>query len=310
VHESRFNPHELDPEEWIGVDMGGSGARVRRVVAENGEVIPGEAHREIEWPKSDWRPRLLAEQLADPPDQREQAEARLRLDRLVEAIEEVSAGSTGPVAIAAAGRRTDGDRGLAIVRNGPRIPDLLDQLERRLSTSELFLCSDGLAGAWGEAVGRGGGLRGVKRGLYLGGGSGLAEALLIDGTPRELPKEWRKAWQPAEDGGPGFEDLLAPGYINQEWARRAGGDAAPLEVRAADGETGAREFLAEIRQRLLAHVELRQKEHAATFERVVVAQALSRILAGVELPRGITLSRLRSAPLIGAVAAALRGSHA
>jgi len=306
---------DLRGELWIGVDWGGSGARVRRVGTDpGGEGLVGIGpDRRIEWPRSDWRPLPLAEQLradAPSPDERERAEAELRLELLSKEIHASAAGERFQLAVAAPGLRTADGRGVGVVRNGPRIPRLLDELAERLGTLPPIRCTDGLAGAWGERVGRGGGLAGVENGWYLGGGSGIAEGLVSGGLVHELPAEFPRPWQLEGPGGTDFEGLLAPSHVNREWAERSGaGETGFVEDRAAAGDARAREFLAELDRRLAAFVELRRASFeeltGSSLERIVIGQAWTRILASLELPPLVRLSNLREAPVLGAVAQAL-----
>src|SRR5262245_9793276 len=86
------------------------------------------------------------------------------------------------------GLKTKDGRGVAVMRNGPRLPDFLDVLERRLIQGGLVLScpippllSDGDACTLGEETDAHGLLRGVSNAYYLGGGTGLAEGLKLAG---------------------------------------------------------------------------------------------------------------------------------
>lgn len=313
-----FHRH-LQGDPWIGVDWGGSGARVRRVAEDpgGGGLVGVGPERRIEWPRSEWRPRPLAEQLlpdTSPPDEAERYEAELRLELLSDAIRAIAAGERFRLALAAPGLRTADGRGVRVVRNGPRIPRLRDELAERLDTTPPPVSTDGLAGAWGERVGRGGGLATVENGWYLGGGSGIAEGFVIAGRAHELPAELPRPWQLAGPGGLDFERLLAPLHVNGEWAHRAGArDPGLVEDRAAAGDARARALLAELGDRLIALVEIRRASFeeltGARLERVVVGQAWTRMLASLELPPIVSLSCLREAPVLGAVVQAIFELH-
>ncbi|MBI5363285.1 MAG: ROK family protein, partial [Planctomycetes bacterium] len=152
------------------------------------------------------------------------------------------------------GLKTADGRGIGVLRNGPRMPDFCAQLERELATEGLrlarpiqTLASDGEACAWGEECDAQGLLRGVGNAYYLGGGTGLAEALKLrgeilglDAVKQTLPK----AWQMESKAGAVFEEWLSMRAINERFAARAG-IGAPLssedlpEVRAAAGDEEA-----------------------------------------------------------------------
>ena len=169
----------------IGVDVGGSGARLWRVQKE-GELwrVQGQGVR-LDWQLSDWEPEPLDRQLGGcevRPD--EQREADRRLDRIAAAV--VQLGGCTHLALAVPGLRSPDGAGVVVARNGPRIPELLPGLEQRLGLKGAHLCGDGLAGAAGERRGVDGALRSVACGLYLGGGTGLAEAVFQGGQVSEL----------------------------------------------------------------------------------------------------------------------------
>jgi hypothetical protein len=281
----------------IGVDVGGSGARLWRVHNE-GELwrVEGQGIR-LEWELSAWVPVPLDRQLdgcdvlAD-----EQREATRRLDRIAGAVEQL--GGCTQLALAVPGLRSSDGRGVLVARNGPRIPDLLGGLEQRIGLEGSHLCGDGLAGAAGELRGVDGALRGVGSGLYLGGGTGLAEALVVGGQVSELGADMPKAWRVEVEGGRTLEDSLAPFHMRRD-----------PELLDAQGELVAQR----IWPRLAAYVALRRAQFASAFgaplERIVVAQGLARLLRKATLPgedweRHVVLSNLSAAPALGAVALA------
>ena len=303
---------ETPATSWIGVDVGGSGARACVVAEGEGLLFAGEPVT-IDWPEGEWRPLPLAEQLAEPPppiESEERAEGARRVEQLAGAIETLAGAAELRVALAVPGLWTPDARGIAAWRNGPRLPGLLDALEERLGTDRITMASDGPAGALGELHGRGGALRETLHGWYLAGGSGLAEAAIVGGEVVPLGGELKKAWELEGGSGRSFEDLLAPRRINEEWVRRCGGGAGAgrPERRAAEGDPLARELMAEIGGRLAEYVERRTADYrrvfAAELERVVIGQRSVPLLSGLELPPRVRLSGLRLAPALGAVAAA------
>ncbi len=309
------NPDAPAPR-WIGVDVGGSGARACAVLEGEGLRAAGEPVT-FEWPEGAWRPLPLAEQLEDGPppiESEERAEGLRRVELLAGAIETLTGAAKPRVALAVPGLWTPDGRGIAAWRNGPRLPGLLDVLGERLGTNRITMASDGPAGALGELHGHGGALRGARNGWYLAGGSGLAEAAIVRGEVVALGGELRRAWELTDGSGRSFEDLLAPRRLNEEWARRGGGDGAGWpERRAAEGDPLARELMAEIGDRLSEYVERRTADYRRVFqaelERVVVGQRSVTLLSGLELPPHIRLSGLRLAPALGAVAAARRSAR-
>lgn len=178
---------------------------------------------------------LAFEKGAVRPSGLEGAQARLWLEAAAQAIASVAeqAGKTRVrLGVCMPGLKTADGRGIAVMRRGPRIPDYLDHLERLLAEGGLALgrhvarlSSDGEACAHGERIDAHGLLRGIGCAYYLGGGTGLAEALVIEGGIRgfdALAGFVRKAWQMEATGGRIVEDLLSPRGMNSAYAALSG----------------------------------------------------------------------------------------
>jgi len=137
-----------------------------------------------------------------------------------------------PLGICWPGQKSADGRGIVVMRNGPRDPAFLDQLEAELAARGIELAapiprlaSDGVTGALGERWAALGGMRDVLNALYFAGGSGLAEALLVAGRVRALdeltppvPKafelripSWRTTLKALDHGLAVYEDVLSPG---------------------------------------------------------------------------------------------------
>lgn len=311
--------HDDPPRpSWIGVDVGGSGARACLVALTRNGLAPLGEPVTLDWPAGTWRPVPLSLQLADPappiaPDELE--EGARRLDLLASLVDALCAGAPLPVALAFPGLRTPDGRGIAVWSNGPRLPDLLEALGRRLGSRSITHEIDGPAGALGELHGAGGALRDTRNAWYVAGGSGLAEAAIVDGevvflADTSLPQAWQLVGEP---GGRTFEDLLAPRRVDEEWERLAGTVAPGFpEQRAAAGDPLARAFLDTLAERLAAYLDRRRADFRRAFgtdlERVAIGQRSVPLFAELELPPLVRLSTLRLAPALGAVAAARRRS--
>jgi hypothetical protein len=107
--------------------------------------------------------------------------------------------------LAMPGLKTADGRGLAFARNGPRIPEFAERLTELLVCEGVELAApigellgDGWCAGVGETWGEGGALHGWRTAYYLGGGTGLAEALVLGGELVPLldvgewfPPAWR-----------------------------------------------------------------------------------------------------------------------
>ena len=313
---------------WIGVDVGASKVAAYLVV-EGGsgpedELQVAAAHVEVPF-ETGFCPEPLEVQLAPvakgrpielAPAEREDGERRIEaIARCVAQVAEAGGAGRFSLACAAPGRRTADGRGLAVVRNGPRLPELCDRLEQRLieggfelSRPVATLVGDDVAGAHGELHGEGGALRAADVGLYVGGGTGVAEALCAEGRVETLGRLG-----------------LAPAYLLRDGAGNLWEDRVSMRALGASADVPgalAERLFEFLEQRIAALAALAPPRRADT---VVLAQSLGRWLAAdaggqavaTELRarwesersvRGVSLalSTLRAAPALGAVFLAWR----
>ncbi len=125
-------------------------------------------------------------------------------------------------------------RSIVRARHGPVLPDLMPALERALGAAVAArdvhgLFADGLAALAGECEAPDGALSAARSGYLMHAGTGVAEALLVDGAARTLDQmepAWPKAWQ-SDLAGENVEDLFARGALE-----RVAGDPAELDRRA------------------------------------------------------------------------------
>lgn len=240
-----------EDEFLIGVDGGATEVKAHEVVAlprdgESAGGIPtlalGPASASFLYDRArgfrpvPMPPQLLAFQKgAIRPGGLEGAQARLWLEssaRAIASVAEEAGKRRARIGICMPGLKTADGRGIAVMRRGPRIPDYLDRLEALLAEAGLTLerpvarlSSDGEACAHGERIDAHGLLRGISCAYYLGGGTGIAEALVIEGAIRgfdALAGFVRKAWQMEAPGGRIVEDLLSPRGMNSAYAALSG----------------------------------------------------------------------------------------
>ena len=205
--------------------------------------------------------------------------------------------------IAFPGKKTADGRGIEFALNGPRVPQFTTQLGDLLRSEGieldgeiLPLQSDGRCAGVGELFAEEGGLRGLRDAYYVGGGTGLAEALCLRGELVDLedvedwfPRGWRMQW----DGAP-LESWVSANGINRRWADITG-LGLPLESGRfpedrAQRDPRARELLEQAGEalgQLVAHrcAALQtggRPEHGHSgpihLQRVLIGQQLGRML--------------------------------
>ena len=158
------------------------------------------------------------------------------------------------------GLKTSDRRGIAVCKNGPRIPNLAGGLEDALNQAGVCLVtpihaigSDADHCGIGEQYAVGGLLRDVRHAYYLGGGTGIADAMKLDGelVRFDAASAWiAKSWQIPGVLGLPFEELGSARGINERYAeccQDVGGEAMTYppfpEERAAGGDLLAQQTL-------------------------------------------------------------------
>ncbi|HRX85451.1 MAG TPA: hypothetical protein P5572_10575 [Phycisphaerae bacterium] len=156
------------------------------------------------------------------------------------------------------GLKTPTGRGIAVINNGPRIPDFLERLEQLLVEQDFELAAPiarlgsdadycGVGEQWAEA----GLFRDVENAYYVGGGTGVADALKLRGelVTFDAAREWmRKAWQIPSNQGPTFEQLVSARGMNAGYQQRIGATAPDRfpEVDALAGDPQAIAWLRDV----------------------------------------------------------------
>tara|TARA_X000000950_G_scaffold238914_1_gene291220 strand:- start:2085 stop:3032 length:948 start_codon:yes stop_codon:yes gene_type:complete len=102
------------------------------------------------------------------------------------------------------------DYGVTILANGPRIPELLTRLNK---VDTLYNDSD--CCITGEMVSDIGRMNDIHNGIYIGGGTGIADGILLDGKMINLnnDKNPKKSWELVLPQGVNVESCLSPGGI-------------------------------------------------------------------------------------------------
>jgi len=168
------------------------------------------------------------------------------------------------------GLKTPDKRGISAMANGPRMPEFLNKLEKALKRegyktlspihaigSDADYC--GLGEQWGDA----GGMRGVQSAYYFGVGTGIADAMLIDGLllPFDQCRSWiAKTWEMKANEEESYENLLSAKGIQTCYGKLVGMDQEQLNEaeiypwqiyeRALDSEEAAVQIVKQTAQAL------------------------------------------------------------
>jgi hypothetical protein len=304
-----------DEAMLVGVDGGATSVRAH-VVAEQGGLLV-EVGFAASLDHADLRPAGVAPfepvalavqreehaRAAVQPTPEEDAESARRARGVARVVAEAlraASGRAGPwrarVGLCWPGLKDAAGAGVLVAKNGPRAPRLLADVAEALRAAGVELAaplpplmSDGLACGLGERHATTGALRGVDHGWYFGGGTGLAEAALVDGRVLALDQlgpGWKRAWELSSRAfGAGFEELVSAGGIDAAW-RRQGGEGHAVDAALA-GHAGARELLrraaAALAELAVERILALHAQRGLVLQRIVVGQRLGEWCADTRL---------------------------
>ena len=328
-------------ELLVGVDGGATEVKVHEILIlereEGLRLETGPASASMLYDRTQrFEPVPMAQQLLEEQrkqlqlSEAERTEGRFVLEAFVHAIRSVAEQAGRKrlrIGVCLPGGKSLDGRAVVVMRNGPRLPDFLAQLEAGLVAAGLELAapipallSDGEACAMGENLALEGLFSDVASAYYLGGGTGLAECCKIEGQIVDMDalRPWmRKAWQLEDEQGVSYEDLASARGINQRYALRRGvapepgeelypeerisiGDPDAEAVLQAAAATLAQLFFSRIqsfakaeklprtgRSGRLAPGALKLKA-GTRLERIVIGQQLGRLVSDPALRRSLS----------------------
>jgi predicted NBD/HSP70 family sugar kinase len=183
--------------------------------------------------------------------------------RVIEDLYEKDSGKKILTGIGMPGLKTEDRRGICVIANGPRMLHYADKLEERLAPKDIkfltpvhHLGSDADYCGIGENYADEGLFRPVKNGYYLGGGTGVADAMKLNGRllPFDLIKDWlAKTWEMKSSDGRSLERFTSVGGMQAVYAEISGKKISELNERsiyplqiaelAAKGDDAAQEMI-------------------------------------------------------------------
>ena len=123
------------------------------------------------------------------------------------------------------GIKTKNVDGVSIMANGPRNLNMLQQLNKKIdselscSISIKNIYDDSLSCVYGERFSRNGKLSNCSNGIYIGGGTGIADGIVYQNQIIDLTAEqdFKKSWEIIADDGKSVEESLSLGGLSQKW---------------------------------------------------------------------------------------------
>jgi predicted NBD/HSP70 family sugar kinase len=188
------------------------------------------------------------------------------------------------VGIGMPGLKTENQRGISAMANGPRQISYADNVERFLKEADIELItpishigSDAFYCGLGEEYATAGQFRNVKNSYYLGGGTGAADALKLDGQLVSLDeiKDWFvKAWEMKCPEGRSIETYVSLKGIQSLYGEQTGQTLADLNKQAV--------YPPQIREKALAGDATAKEtlEKVAKYLALLIYERITTLFAG------------------------------
>ena len=168
----------------------------------------------------------------------EQKQGQAFIHAFTDTISELSSDEEIIIGIGMPGIKTTDGRGIAAMANGPRIPKFCDELEKALSENSIKLAkpihhlgSDADYCGLGEEYADTGLFKSVENAYYLGGGTGAADALKLEGNlvPLDETKSWLlKSWEMKNNDNIPLERYASAGGIQSIYSTYSGKSISSL----------------------------------------------------------------------------------
>jgi predicted NBD/HSP70 family sugar kinase len=263
----------------IGIDGGATKVSGWQVIVNEddqtfklGSLSASKSYREIPGFVSDFEPVPIPEQLSQKeagniqPTNAEKKQEAVYVEacaRVIEDLYEKDIGKKILTGIGMPGLKTEDRRGISVLANGPRMIHFADKLEERLAQKNIDLLapvhhlgSDADYCGIGENYAAEGLFGNVKNAYYLGGGTGVADAMKLNGEllPFDAIKDWlAKTWEMKSADGRSLERFTSVGGMQAVYAEISGNRVSelneqgiyPLQIAqfAAKGDRAAQEMI-------------------------------------------------------------------
>jgi len=168
----------------------------------------------------------------------EQKQGQAFIHAFTDTISELSSDEEIIIGIGMPGIKTTDGRGIAAMANGPRIPKFCDELEKALSEKSIKLAkpihhlgSDADYCGLGEEYADTGLFKSIENAYYLGGGTGAADALKLEGNlvPLDETKSWLlKSWEMKNNDNIPLERYASAGGIQSIYSTYSGKSISSL----------------------------------------------------------------------------------
>ncbi len=244
------------PHDFITIGIDGGASKVSAWLVEAdasgvgfrlGELHAEKSYKEIPGFLPDFKPVAITTQLKEfeqgavQPTADEEQQGAVYIEACAQVVEMIAGQSANKqllIGIGMPGIKSQDKRGIAVLANGPRMLNYAKDLEERLALKHLQLAqpvshlgSDADYCGIGENYAADGLFADIQNGYYLGGGTGVADALKLKGrlVPLDQTKTWlAKTWEMKNTQGISLERFASAGGIQSLYAQRCGKEISEL----------------------------------------------------------------------------------
>ncbi len=218
---------------FAGIDCGATKVLIQSAIfnPETNNISPGTLHQEYLYSDHpDWDENFLPVHLDIQQHEyqigqisintAERIQGKVIIDTIRQALSDLHNYKTG---LCFPGIKTE--KGIAILANGPRINNLLDQLENIYSLYHDSDCC--VIGEWKSTIGK---MKNVNNSIYIGGGTGIADGIILNGkiidfNQKESPK---RSWALMLPSGDSVESWLSPSGLIKHYNKSHNTDIKTL----------------------------------------------------------------------------------
>ena len=206
----------------LGIDCGGTKVMAQsvRYNSRTGLVSPGEFQLEVNYSDSPkWNSKFIPVHL--DLQRQEFSEGNIYLTQpeidqgnvIVETIQNIiSKSESDSIGLCFPGIKNE--RGVVIMANGPRIPDFLERIQGIDSMPHDSDCC--VLGEWKSTIGK---LQNCNNAVYIGGGTGIADGIILKGKMIDFNArdDVKRSWELKIPLGETIESCLSPKWMIHQW---------------------------------------------------------------------------------------------
>ena len=156
---------------------------------------------------------------------KELRQSKVIINAIIKSIQNFKNFDISAIGFCFPGIKTKNADGVSIMANGPRNLNMLHQLNKKInlelncSINIKNIYDDSLSCVYGEKFSSKGKLKNCSNGIYIGGGTGIADGIVYQNQIVDITaeKDFKKSWEIIADDGKSVEECLSLGGLSQKW---------------------------------------------------------------------------------------------